>query len=312
MRDMIDAGLLDILACPSCRGGVRRESTALACQQCGARYDVVDGVPIFAHLESLEPDVRLSRGKWQRQWQGLNWDAARADYATDNLPYIYRHLPPPARGQRFLEIGSGPGFLAFDMARRGADSVCLDLDIDVLRLAKRNAEASSARISFVCGNMNQLPFRTNVFDVSAGIGVLEHSRSIETTVRELARVTRTTGLTFQTVPYCSLLTLVNASLRFGTIPRMPVLRQLVELLHLRLLGARYMRCGYEESYTYRFLGRAFERAGFSRPVDVGFYEYDQTLFRRRRRIARLFQRLIRLRVLGTTPFADIAYVKAHR
>ena len=221
-------------------------------------------------------------------------------------------MPRSVGGKRFLEIGSGPGFLAVDLAERGAHSVCIDLDLEVVRRARCSVGSRTGRIDFVCGNVNQLPFRDGMFDLSAGIGVLEHSRSIEHSIRELARVTRANGLTFQTVPYCSLFTLVNASLRSGTIPRVPVLRQLVELVHLKILRARYMRCGYEESYTYRFLERAFRRGGFVGQVKVGFYDYDQTMFRKRKHLARLVHRLIHLRLLNMTPFADIAYVEAYR
>ena len=309
---MSEAGLWEVLAYPRCRSEVHRESQSLVCEKCGASYEIVDGIPVFTNGDISRPDVRLTREKWQMQWKDLDWESARANYAIGNLPYIYRHMPEAVRGRWFLEIGSGPGFLSFDMVGKGAKCVCIDLDIDVLRVARRNAGTSSDRITFVCGNMNQLPLRTEVFDSSAGIGVLEHSRSIEDTLRELARVTKPDGFTFQTVPYCSLLTLFNASLRFGTIPQVPVLRQLVELLHLNVLQARYMRCGYEESYTYGFLQRVFRRAGFSRLIDVGFYDYNQTLFRRRKRLAVIVHRVIRLQVLGVTPFADIAYVRAYR
>ena len=39
------AELLDILACPRCRGALVPEPAALRCDACGVRYPVIDGIP---------------------------------------------------------------------------------------------------------------------------------------------------------------------------------------------------------------------------------------------------------------------------
>ncbi len=44
---MIDKELLDILACPSCKGEVKEEDTQVLCLQCGAKYPVKDGIPVM-------------------------------------------------------------------------------------------------------------------------------------------------------------------------------------------------------------------------------------------------------------------------
>lgn len=46
---MIDAKLLSILACPSCRGDVEynEEEAVLTCQDCGLVYPVIDSIPVM-------------------------------------------------------------------------------------------------------------------------------------------------------------------------------------------------------------------------------------------------------------------------
>lgn len=39
--------LLDILACPVCKTPVRLDGESLACDTCGRRYPVEDGIPIM-------------------------------------------------------------------------------------------------------------------------------------------------------------------------------------------------------------------------------------------------------------------------
>ena len=40
-------GLLDIMACPACRGDVQQEDDRkLVCVSCGRGFDVADGVPL--------------------------------------------------------------------------------------------------------------------------------------------------------------------------------------------------------------------------------------------------------------------------
>ena len=44
---MIDAKLLEILACPLCKTEVKLEGEGLVCVQCGRRYPIRDGIPVM-------------------------------------------------------------------------------------------------------------------------------------------------------------------------------------------------------------------------------------------------------------------------
>ncbi|NOX97988.1 MAG: Trm112 family protein [Nitrospirae bacterium] len=44
---MIDKDLLDILACPACKGDVELKEKKLVCIECGRRYPLRDDIPVM-------------------------------------------------------------------------------------------------------------------------------------------------------------------------------------------------------------------------------------------------------------------------
>ena len=52
---MIDKELLDILACPACKGDVKLEGDRIVCTKCGRRYPVKDDIPIMLIDEAEMP-----------------------------------------------------------------------------------------------------------------------------------------------------------------------------------------------------------------------------------------------------------------
>ena len=54
---MIDKELLDILACPACKGNIvyDQKNEKLNCQKCGRRYPIRDGIPVMLIDEAELP-----------------------------------------------------------------------------------------------------------------------------------------------------------------------------------------------------------------------------------------------------------------
>ena len=44
---MIDPALLEILACPACRGEVKEQDNKIVCLKCGRKYPIKDGIPVL-------------------------------------------------------------------------------------------------------------------------------------------------------------------------------------------------------------------------------------------------------------------------
>ena len=55
----VDKELLEILACPSCRGDVELraadDAEEIVCLNCGLRYPVRDGIPVMLVEEAARP-----------------------------------------------------------------------------------------------------------------------------------------------------------------------------------------------------------------------------------------------------------------
>lgn len=53
---MIDPELLDILACPACKGDVGQKDDKIVCAQCGRKYPIKGGIPVMLVDEAEKND----------------------------------------------------------------------------------------------------------------------------------------------------------------------------------------------------------------------------------------------------------------
>jgi ubiquinone/menaquinone biosynthesis C-methylase UbiE len=71
-----------------------------------------------------------------------------------------------AAGSRILEVAPGPGYLAIEIARRGAYRVTgLDISHTFVEIANRNAREAHVDIDFRQGNASAMPFPESTFDL---------------------------------------------------------------------------------------------------------------------------------------------------
>jgi arsenite methyltransferase len=100
-------------------------------------------------------------------------------------------------GERVLDVGSGPGFLAAEMAAAVGESgaVCgIDISDDMLALAKsRVAAPDAAAMEFRPGSATEIPYPDGSFDVAVSTQVLEYVPDIPGALAELRRVLRPGG-----------------------------------------------------------------------------------------------------------------------
>ena len=100
----------------------------------------------------------------------------------------------PLAGTRALDLACGTGDIAFELVRRGATVIGLDITPPMIELALRKARARRARGEFIVGDMMALPFADSQFDViTTGYG-FRNVPELEGAVREALRVLRPGGL----------------------------------------------------------------------------------------------------------------------
>jgi demethylmenaquinone methyltransferase / 2-methoxy-6-polyprenyl-1,4-benzoquinol methylase len=157
----------------------------------------------------------------------------------------------PAPGQRILDVATGTGMVAFELAARGAEVVGLDQSEAMLGAARRRLAASAGRsgparsgpISFIRGEAERLPFADGEFDALTFTYLLRYVDDRAATMRELARVVKPGG--------------AIGMIEFG-VPGDPVLRALWRAhtrVGLPLLGRLVSSAWFEVG---RFLGPNIE------------------------------------------------------
>lgn len=101
----------------------------------------------------------------------IDWGKTSTDYAA------YRSGPPASffrrlaaldvglSGQRVLDLGTGTGVIARQLARQGASVVGIDVAGEQVGAAARLAREEGLDARFVCGPAEAAPFRAGSFDV---------------------------------------------------------------------------------------------------------------------------------------------------
>ena len=128
----------------------------------------------------------------------------------------------PKPGMRVLDVATGTGLVAYQLAARGCEVVGLDQSVQMLDLARSRRAGRpplQGRIEFVLGEAERLPFDSASFDALSFTYLLRYVDDPSATMTELARVVRPGG--------------VIAMLEFGVPPAAP----------LRLLWRAYTRLG---------------------------------------------------------------------
>lgn len=111
-------------------------------------------------------------------------------------------------GERVLDMGCGAGRHAFEMYRRGADVIALDMDADELAgvgeifaaMREQGEVPAGAEADTKQGDALDLPFPDGEFDRVVAAEVLEHIPEDVRAIRELVRVLRPGGSMAVTVP----------------------------------------------------------------------------------------------------------------
>jgi len=123
-----------------------------------------------------------------------------ATYTTSDVVEQRRAVRAALRlapGERVLDIGSGPGFLALEMAEQVGPNGSvhgIDPSDSMLAIATANAPApGSAPVQFGAGEATALPFPDATFDVVTATQVYEYLPDLPAALAEASRVLRPGG-----------------------------------------------------------------------------------------------------------------------
>lgn len=157
------------------------------------RYPIINGIPRFVRDEGYSDNFGFQWNRWARvQFEDQNFGGAMEQHTTNMFKSITGFSGEILKGKSVLDMGCGPGRFTDVVANMGATVIALDYS-SAIDAAKENFNEISSDILFVQGDALKLPIKTDSLDYVFTIGVLHHTPSPESGVREAWRVLRPSG-----------------------------------------------------------------------------------------------------------------------
>jgi ubiquinone/menaquinone biosynthesis C-methylase UbiE len=136
-----------------------------------------------------------------------------------------KNLFHPKPGTRHLDIGCGTGEYLASIDGKGVDL----WGIDISKIATDHAREKVAMPEqIICADADPLPFKDEEFDSITAWGVIEHFRSVDSIIQEIARVLKTEGIVAIMVPNVYYYKFIWDALRKG---KGPARHQEIEYLY---------------------------------------------------------------------------------
>lgn len=115
-----------------------------------------------------------------------------SETVADSIEHCLLRLDPQP-GERVLDVATGTGWTARQVAARGAKVIGIDFGADLIEAAKAAAAAARLEIDFRVGDAEMLSFEDQTFDVVISTFGVMFVRDPEAAAAELARVCRKGG-----------------------------------------------------------------------------------------------------------------------
>lgn len=279
---------------------MNHEKDLIICRSCKSSYEIIDGIPIMI-VNNISKDFNFSTEKWNKFYKNgfvtYGDDIDKYFYSQDIkdvLKYI-ESLWNIKTKCVYLEIGCGPSLIGLHMFNKGHTVIGIDTSYEALMLAQSIYKKKSAKGFFLCADINNIPIKNESVELIYGGGVIEHVKDLDKVVSELYRIMKFSGKAFNTVPYMSLGSLTYRQI-WGNIPDFPVLKQAAEFFHIKLLGGKHMKFGYEKSFTMSKLKKVFSKAGFKKN-EIDFFDCNLKFdFIKNERAKHFFNKLAKYRL----------------
>jgi 2-polyprenyl-3-methyl-5-hydroxy-6-metoxy-1,4-benzoquinol methylase len=93
------------------------------------------------------------------------------------------------QNKTILDAGCGGGFYSIPLATLCNEIYALDISFKNLQILKRRAKARKlSNVNIIHGDIEKLPFKSDLFDIILLLGVLEHLPNTQKAVEELQRI----------------------------------------------------------------------------------------------------------------------------
>jgi SAM-dependent methyltransferase len=196
----------------------------------------------------------MNKNLWDKQWQEMREKAFQM--TSLNLfalkAYLCFRKWISISDKRILEAGCGTGRFCIKIAEDNPSStvVGLDLSVNAIKLSSEGARIRGLKnVRFIQGDIFNMPFSDNTFDIVFSEGVIEHFYNFEEAIKEKIRVAKVDGKIITAVPnwYC-----------------------FPHTIYKKLAGNNY-EYGYERSFKHKELVELYNKHGLKDIELSGFH-----------------------------------------
>ena len=180
--------LLELVACPACRGSLRDEAVRLRCQECFRTFPLEQGVPILDDGErSQQEPSRLGRLQYALLGNPHVYEFHQAHGGGRPIAAQVKRQLDDVGSATLLDIGAGTGMVG-SLLSPETRYVWFDND----RLKLRGLLSKAIDCCAVLGDAARLPFGSAVADWTVMVEVSHHLHdgALQECLEEAARVTR--------------------------------------------------------------------------------------------------------------------------
>jgi ubiquinone/menaquinone biosynthesis C-methylase UbiE len=108
-------------------------------------------------------------------------------------------LIPGLAKLHIIDVGAGRGFFLVDCAQKGIRAVGLEMNPNVIKLAKKKAEENGVEIKIVEGRAENMPFGDGCFDFANCAELIEHVDNPTLVLGEIHRILVPGGMVYMSV-----------------------------------------------------------------------------------------------------------------
>jgi ubiquinone/menaquinone biosynthesis C-methylase UbiE/uncharacterized protein YbaR (Trm112 family) len=187
--------LLEILACPKCKGELRTSTTneditngELNCAECDVSYSINNGIPRFVEPDNYAASFGYQWNQFRKeQIDSFNGTTLSADRLWSETGWDPKEL----KGEWILDAGCGAGRFLDAASKSDAEIVGIDIS-SAIDAAQENLQGRT-NVHFVQASIYELPFRDGAFDRCYCIGVIQHTPNRAESLRSIARKVKQGG-----------------------------------------------------------------------------------------------------------------------
>ncbi len=105
------------------------------------------------------------------------------------------------KGSKLIDIASGSGYVAIEMAKMGIEVIASDITEESLKFIEKCKEKFSLKnLDLIICSADKIPIRSNSVDYAVANAILEHLVNERKAIKEWKRIVKPQGKIFLTVP----------------------------------------------------------------------------------------------------------------